>query len=78
MMIIQKCVKLLKNANLLDDETSSIMARIIYLLKEIDKFYFFHMLRANNHMADGQANTEVLLEQGRLCIHQNNSSCHVP
>lgn len=33
MMIIQKCVNLSENENILEDESSSIMIKIIYLLK---------------------------------------------
>lgn len=68
MMIIQKCIKLLENITFLEDETSLIMVRITYFLNKIEKVHMFHMLPANNHLVDDQANAGVLLKQGQIFI----------
>ena len=51
-LIIQKRIRLVGNGSHIVDETSSIMVRIIYMLKRFDKVNIFHVLRANNQMAD--------------------------
>jgi len=76
-MIIQKCVKLSENEHLLEDE-SSIMIKIIYLFKRIEKVDLYHVLWANNHLVDGQANAGVALKQDVLSINQVVKEFHIP
>lgn len=78
MMIIQKCVKISENENLLEDESSSIMIMIIYLLIKIEKLDLYHALQANNHVMDGQASVGVDMEQVILSINQVVKECHIP
>jgi len=51
LIIIQKCIKLLENIILLEEETSSIIVRITYLLIFFEKVHLFHTLHVNYHLA---------------------------
>ena len=54
------------------------MLSIIYLLKKFKKVDLFHVLRANNDLAYGHANTGEVLEQGSLSINKDVMTCHIP
>lgn len=77
MMIIQKRVKLSENESFVEDGTSSIMVKTIYLFKKNEKVDLSHMLWASNHLANGQVNVGVALEQGSLSINQDVKTCYI-
>jgi ribonuclease HI len=59
-------------------QLNNLLARIRLLLKDLDSFQVFHVLRELNKDADEEANRGVVLAQGSMIINGQLSTVDLP